>query len=735
MNILRLGVPIAALCLTSAAPSLADTTGTVVKPDSTAATISDRPEAVRSAPPRDNSPPPQDSTIRELDRMVVTATRTERDVADIPVSISVVGRSTIELAPARNVTDLLMNEAGVLVKRVVGMGEGIPGDIIIRGVPGAFAAARVLVLVDGVPTNVSGTPFMLLNEVPLEAIERVEVVRGPFSSLYGANALGGVINIITRQPTRPQQVSGHVGGLPGAFIDLSLWNGGAFDQLQYSVVGGYRYTDNWTMRDSVLVRNGDITVNAPTDNHRYRQAQALGRLRFWLTDDLCLGLQARYFSSDLGFGRSRDHLAATMNMAAPYKVLAAPSLDWTPSDIADVSVSGFVRRLVGEFDNVSYDSTLIHDIDTSSVPFDTSYGVSVPSTWRSYVDDGLVEARATFELGQYNTVTAGADYLYNQVRYGDTKNRETGDVVVEGYERSISNTGLYVQDEVRLFGWLNALPSVRLDHHSLAGLVVSPKLACSFKPHKRIRPRFSIGRAFRSPNLIELYLPAQELLSGVTMLPSPDLDPETLNAIDLGFDFEVATILTGSFSGFYNKMTDLISPKIMPDPINRRVYISHRNVSDAWSAGAEADMSLHLPAWVHWDVAYAFTESRDVTIDRRLDYVPLHSLTFGATVDKRLGPVRLQATITENFVDGREYVEWQTSNYAGIDSTETGLWIPESVALKNYWRTDLSLRCGFVKDHAWVKLEVQNLFDRRYEESGGTYAPGRLVVLTVGGEY
>ena len=77
------------------------------------------------------------------------------------------------------------------------MGEGIPSDIILRGIPGALAAARTLILVDGIPTNVAGTPFLILNEIPLDAIQRVEIIKGPFSSLYGANALGGVINIIT----------------------------------------------------------------------------------------------------------------------------------------------------------------------------------------------------------------------------------------------------------------------------------------------------------------------------------------------------------------------------------------------------------------------------------------------------------------------------------------------------------------------------------------------------------
>jgi len=106
--------------------------------------------------------------VRSLDRMVVAATRTRRRISETPASVSVVSREDIEVSAAKDVNDLIANETGVQARRVAGMGEGVPYDIIMRGIPGALAATRVLVLVDGIPTNASGTPFLILNEIPNE---------------------------------------------------------------------------------------------------------------------------------------------------------------------------------------------------------------------------------------------------------------------------------------------------------------------------------------------------------------------------------------------------------------------------------------------------------------------------------------------------------------------------------------------------------------------------------------
>jgi len=118
-------------------------------------------------------------SLVNLDKVVVTASRTKRLMSETPASVSVISKDMISASPAKTIEDLLLTQTGVQVKRVVSIGEGIPSDIIFRGIPGSLAATRTLILVDGIPTNASGTPFLIVNEIPLDAVERIEIVRGP----------------------------------------------------------------------------------------------------------------------------------------------------------------------------------------------------------------------------------------------------------------------------------------------------------------------------------------------------------------------------------------------------------------------------------------------------------------------------------------------------------------------------------------------------------------------------
>jgi outer membrane cobalamin receptor len=193
-----------------------------------------------------------DSSVKVLDKMTVTATRTNRRLSEIPASVSVIDKKDLELSTASNADDLIRNQPGVLVRRNVGMGEGIPGSIDIRGVPGAYAATRVLILVDGIPTNLSGAPFLIMNEVPLDAVERVEIVRGPFSSLYGANAFGGVISIFTRDENGKPRIRGNLVGGDWGHWEANAWSGGEIGKFGYKVMGQTRSMYNYFARNYVI---------------------------------------------------------------------------------------------------------------------------------------------------------------------------------------------------------------------------------------------------------------------------------------------------------------------------------------------------------------------------------------------------------------------------------------------------------------------------------------------------
>lgn len=195
------------------------------------------------------------STWTTLDEVVVTATRTERSRSHVPVSTSVIPSVEISSSAAVNLDDVIRTETGIGVKRVVGIASGIPSMISIRGVP---SANRTLILVDGIPLNASGTGFLSLNEIPLEAVERVEIARGPFSSLYGANAYGGVINAITWPGEGTPTIEARAGASDERYWEAGLTSGGQVGPICYFATADIRDVGNYVFRDYVLDRDLDF---------------------------------------------------------------------------------------------------------------------------------------------------------------------------------------------------------------------------------------------------------------------------------------------------------------------------------------------------------------------------------------------------------------------------------------------------------------------------------------------
>ena len=136
------------------------------------------------------------SADTHLEEVVVTATRNEKSADEVTADVEIVSQEEIQASVADNPDDLLRQLPGVDIRRPTSLGITSPLSVNIRGVGGS---KRVLMMVDGVPTNSALTGFIYPNQIQNSAIERIEVVKGAFSSLYGSNAMGGVINIITKE--------------------------------------------------------------------------------------------------------------------------------------------------------------------------------------------------------------------------------------------------------------------------------------------------------------------------------------------------------------------------------------------------------------------------------------------------------------------------------------------------------------------------------------------------------
>jgi outer membrane cobalamin receptor len=685
-------------------------------------------------------------SVVELEKTVVTATRTRRRASEMPVSVTVVGRAEIESAPARNIDDLLQTKAGVLTTRAVGMGEGVPSDIVIRGVPGGLVATRTLILVDGIPTNATGTPFLIVNEIPLQAVSRLEIVRGPFSCLYGANALGGVLNVLTRDGDGPPSadVIGEIG--PYGYYNLGVWSGAGSDRIGYSISAGIRRVDNYLGRDFVIARNGrDTTHSTNIDNFGYYDGRMFGRARIRLGGNLSLTIHGRFFDSELGFGKTRrdtlNPLDSVSDDVTTYgrKYLVGPEFNWQPSPVLSIRAAGFYRSVQGTFESEDYAYT-----DTARDGSDRTVDVYQESVWSSITQDWQGEIQATVKIGSSHIVTVGGDVLRNAIDFGATRQRWTGEVFPgrQGLSTGIYNGGVYVQDEVRLGDRLMAVPGVRADYQSEFGWAVSPKLAAALKFCKELTLRMSGGKGFRAPTLSELYMPTLTISPDLSLVCNPSLSPETIWALDGGADARLWGRWRVQCSGFYNRLHDLIIPRLVNVDslvLGKTTLVTYRNVAQGWSAGLELETSVDILDWLRVEGSYTFQQSLDEFLGVALDYVPPHKAGLDIVVDKHLGRFRVSGSLTAAYVSRRMYHDWQASQDHWETKGSPGIIAannldsikPQESPLPPYTLIGLSLRLGY-RDRFWIGGEVQNLTNASYFESGNMLAPGRMLALKAG---
>jgi outer membrane receptor for ferrienterochelin and colicins len=720
------------------------------------------------------------NNARVLDKMVITATRTSRRISETPASVSVISKNEIETMPARNIDDLIMGETSVNIRRVAGLGEGIPSDINMRGIPGALAASRTLILVDGIPTNASGTPFLVINEIPIEAVERIEIVRGPCSSLYGANALGGVINVITRCGDGKPSGAGfletsypfsmahsylsenrlHGRDLYSKSAEDGLWNVGGIssggnERFNYMVSGGYRRVGDYYLSDSVLVVGMDTSYMIPDRNHDYRDFRFFGSLGVRPNNKINARFNARYFNSSLGFGQTKYIVPDSSDIDIDgEKFLAGPDVRIKINDIADLRIAGYYRRVGGEYWNEDLYTSLV---DTTA---DASEAASyyVPSYWKSVSNDWQIESQIFLKLGKHNVVTAGMEYLRNAIDFGGRVHSLTKEPIPGSNGKSgvIGNAAAYLQDEISLFGRLNMVPGLRYDYHSDFGGAISPKFTAGYSIIEQIRARVSAGRAFRAPTHTELNMPDLPVNSDFTLKSNPNLKPEYLWALDGAVDVwpvPEASITAGVFSNF---MKDLIVQGVGEIGNTFPAPVTHRNTSEAWSRGLELEGKWQALSWLSVEGNYVFQRTRDVSMSnlRRefgladslvsLDYMPEHSAGFELKTTKKFKKLLLSVSISEELVGKRSYLDWTHIDPSDAEQFRADYYngavqniriSPKSRELSSYWRTDISfnIRMG---EYFLLNLMIQNLFNATFEESGGNYAPGRFASIKLtGGQF
>jgi vitamin B12 transporter len=647
--------------------------------------------------------------VEVMEELTVTATRTERVRIEVPASVTIVTKEEIAASPEKNLDEILRQKTGVDISRRQGIAVGIPARLDLRGVPGP---GRTLVLVDGFPINSSGTGFVTIQQIPLEAVERVEIVRGPFSALYGANALGGVINIITKRGKGKPTLSLFGGPGTWSWHQAGAQSGGGNDKADYFIHLDNRSTRNYYYSDFELrqtfnpSQNVVLTEKVTANNRDYEDWRHVGNFRVAVGEASTIALHTRYFHNNTGLGLTENLPSNRDERVKGETILGGLTFETRPTDRVNVRLKGYVRQ---------YTDRLWSESSFLRIPFPPIPGFA-PSFFEAVYRDFQIEGQASCMLGKRHLLTGGFDFLTISADFDPVVDADTKALLPnsKGAKESINTFGFYLQDEIDL-GKLQVIPGIRLDKHSLFGAVVSPKLGVSYKLSENTNLRASGGRAYRAPTMTELFRPEWNLNPFTRLGPNRDLKPEYIWAVDAGIEHRFSPNLRFSLDGFYNYMEDFIITQALPSPSPVKT-IQYVNLANSWSAGLETGVEWRPVAWLTAFGNYTFLQTRDKMYQDRIQYLPDHKVNLGLRFTKKWREWLFQGSLIETFVGDRRAKEMATDQF---------------VTLKPFALTDLALNCTY-RDRIWGGLTIHNLFDRKYEETLGYLGPGRLIAFTAG---
>lgn len=650
-----------------------------------------------------------DSAI-EARPVIVSATGNPEYASRVPASVSIISRDQIANSSARNLDDLLRTERGISVLQPTGMGYGLPSQINVRGVPGQ---TRTLLLIDGVPQNDAGSGFININQIALEDVERVEVVRGAFSALHGADAFGGVVNIITASPRDLPKLSLSGGFGNEGYLRAFAQHSAATDRYEYTLSLGFRKIDNYLAQDEQRQTDFDMATMRPVSrtfearNYDYEERSLNGRATVHLSDNSTLGLYARYFNSELGYGRQDRrplYPAAVDNVIEHESHIFGAALESAVSSATTYYAKAYFRNQARD----AYGLDMV-GMQGEFPLFARTISESTTRDWR--VDLGVQTTTLEDQI-----LSLGIDYMNTHYDFSPLRNRDAGMRVPgsRGSSGYIENLGLYAQDYFTPTERITLVAGARLDSNSQFNEAFSPKAGARYALTETSSIRASVGRAYRAPTANELYQPA--IAFGNTIFSSnPNLDPEYIMSYEAGIEQNLADErINISLGIFYNDMDDLISTAFSGN------QLTYENVADAWSRGIEVGADVELNSIVSLFANYCFQESRNRATGNDLEHLPEHLANLGARLSHRSGNWTTSLSVMESFIGERGYLD-----------LSTGAW----VELDSYWRTDAALSTTY-DDTYTVSVGIQNAFDKEYQEWALINpAAGRLFMIEFGLKY
>lgn len=583
-------------------------------------------------------------------RVVVSATRTEIPIEQVASAVTVVDGQEIEARQLQTVNDVL---------------RGVPGIDLVQNGPFGGASAvfirganseHTLVLIDGVEANNPISPTRAFNFADLSAanIDRIEILRGPQSTLYGSDALGGVINIITKQGAKDPQA--YASAEAGSYNTYSEQAGisGATDTVDYSL--GLHQQNS----------HGISAITGGEEKDGYKNTAFSGRVGVAPSEHFRLNLISRYNQSDAELDNSAG--------------------DDDVNRVLDNEQ--FFARLEGETNFLSGSLTQKFGVGFNNQEFrdDNDFDIAHPlDDLRSRYTGRLLkfDLQNNFTVAPGLTLVVGAETEQERGSSDFASNSAFGPFESNFQERTARTSGYFTQVQVALEDRFFTTAGIRIDDHSAFGSEVSWRIAPSYII-RSTGTKFSstYGTGFKAPSLFQLY----------SSFGNEDLDPERSKGFDAGVEQSfLDNSLAAGITYFWNDFDDLIS-------FNPNTFISE-NIANARAEGIEASLSYQAAEDLLLRTSYTFTDTEDKDTGEALLRRPRSKASV--KVDYQFSP-RGNLNVTVNIVGRR-------------DDNNFNAFPVERITMSGYAFANIAASYEIV-ENVQLFARVENLFDKEYEE-------------------
>ncbi|MBX2956213.1 MAG: TonB-dependent receptor [Cyclobacteriaceae bacterium] len=665
----------------------------------------------------------QDSLAsKQLDEVVVTATRSERVLAELPVPVTVIQNGQIKNMGSLRLNDVLSEQTGLAIVNDHGTGIQLQG----------FSPEYTLILVDGEPLigRTSGT--LELNRVAVGNIRQIEIMKGPSSSLYGSEALAGVINIITE---RPRGMNGTITSRYGTNNTVDLGETVNYKRNRFGV---YAFVNRYATDGYDLSPDTEGSTVSPFTNYTFQT-----RVMYDFSNQTKLSLSGRYFDE------TQESTTNIGTQDAPVLLNGAGSVkDWNINPVLTHNLSDKVKATL-RFYSSKYGTASQLTYQQDETVYD-----------KSYFDQTFTrpEIQVEYFLNENNVLTMGAGRIWESVE----ATRYDGKIK---YETNYA----YTQYEWQPLRKLNILAGGRYDRHSAYGAQFSPKLSVQYDARSWLAVRGSFGVGFKAPDFRQLYLNFTNATVGYSVFGSNVLaegiqqleeqgqieailvDPSTFGTIraetsmayNVGIKVQPMEKTSININLFRNDIKDLIETKAAARKTNGQQVFSYYNIAAVFTQGVETDASYALRKNLTVSAGYQLLIAKDKEVVKELESRNVYARDRGTNATRRVSPNeygglfnRSRHMANVKFFYDNQRKGWNGSiraiyrgRYGFADTNNNAILDDDSEYVDGYITCNVSAGKTF---RQWLRLQAgcDNLFnytDPNYIPS----LPGRLVWASV----